>query len=215
MLEQAYPAAVATSLAFGGLRLSNLLYDHGVANSLSRYVAPILGGVAFLVAVLWLDAWTATVLSGAMALFILAVRLGFRQRLRGVRGILPSQAWSEVTYALGGTAALAIGWGLLGDRWLAFAPIAFMAWGDSIAGLARATMWHRRVASTWPSIAMLGTCLVAAAVFQPYWIGAIGAIVAVAAERRRPMVHALWDDNLHVVAMSLAVMGVLARVTGI
>ena len=215
MLEQAYPAAVATSLAFGGLGLSNLLYDRGVANSLSRYVAPILGGVAFLVAVLWLDAWTATVLSGAMALFILAVRLGFRQRLRGVRGNLPSQAWSEVTYALGGTVALAIGWGLLGDRWLAFAPIAFMAWGDSIAGLARATMWHRRVASTWPSIAMLGTCLVAAAVFQPYWIGAIGAIVAAAAERRRPMVHALWDDNLHVVAMSLVVMGVLARVSGV
>ncbi len=103
----------------------------------------------------------------------------------------------------------------LGDRWLAFAPIAFMAWGDSIAGLARATMLHRRVASTWPSIAMLGTCLAVAAVFQPYWIGAIGAIVAAAAERRRPMVHALWDDNLHVVAMSLAVMGVLARVPGV
>jgi len=215
MLEQAYPAAVATSLAFGGLGLSNLLYDRGVANSLSRYVAPILGGVAFLVAVLWLDAWTATVLSGAMALFILAVRLGSRRGLRGVRGNLPTQAWSEVTYPMAGTVALAIGWGLLGDRWLAFAPIAFMAWGDSIAGLARATIWHSRVASTWPSIAMLGTCLVAAAVFQPYWIGAIGAIVAAAAERRRPMVHALWDDNLHVVAMSLAVMWVLARVPGI
>jgi len=199
----------------GGLRLSNLLYDHGVANSLSRYVAPILGGVAFLVAVLWLDAWIATVLSGAMALFILAVRLGFRQRLRGVRGTLPSQAWSEVTYALGGTVALAIGWGLLGDRWLAFAPIAFMAWGDSMAGLARATLWHRRGASTWPSVAMLGVCLASAALYQPYWIGVIGAIVAAAAERRRPMVHALWDDNMHVVAMSLTVMGVLARVSGV
>lgn len=45
----------------------------------------------------------------------------------GVKGNLPSQAWSEVTYALGVTAALALGWGLLGDRWLAFLPIAFMA----------------------------------------------------------------------------------------
>ncbi len=97
----------------------------------------------------------------------------------------------------------------------ASALIAFMAWGDSIAGLARATIWHRRVASTWPSVAMLGTCLAAAASYHPYWIGVIGAIVAAAAERRRPMVHALWDDNMHVVAMSLAVMGVLARVSGV
>ena len=215
MLEQAFAVGGSASVAIAGLMASNLLYDRGVANTLSRYVAPVLGGVAFLVAVLWLDAWTATALSGAMALFILAVRLGFRRGLRGVRGNLPSQAWSEVTFALGGTAALALGWGLLGDRWLAFLPIAFMAWGDSIAGLIRATILHRRVASTWPSIAMLGTCLAAAAVFQPYWIGAIGAFVATAAERRRPMVHPLWDDNLHVIATSLGVMAALSRVPGV
>ncbi len=58
---------------------------------------------------------------------------------------------------------------------------------------------------------MFGVCLAAAALYQPYWIGAIGAIVAAAAERRRPTVHALWDDNLHVVVVSLGVMGVLAR----
>lgn len=122
MLEQ--PLAVSGSLAVAmiGLAASNLLYDRRVANSISRYVAPILGGVAFLVAVLWLETWTAPVLAGAMTLFILAVRLGFRRGLRGVKGDLPSQAWSEVTYALAGTAALAVGWGLLGDRWLAFAP---------------------------------------------------------------------------------------------
>ena len=215
MLEQAFAVGGIASVAVAGLMASNLLYDRGVANSQSRYVAPILGGVAFLVAVLWLDVWTATVLSGAMALFILAVRLGFRRGLRGVRGNLPSQAWSEVTYAMAGTASLAVGWGLLGDRWLAFLPIAFMAWGDSIAGLARATICHKKRASLWPSVAMFGVCLAATALYQPYWIGALGAIVATAAERRRPMVHALWDDNVHVVALSLAVMGVLAKVPGI
>jgi len=210
MLVQAFAVSGSVTVALVGLVASNLLYDRGVANSLSRYVAPIFGGVAFLVAVLWLDVWTATVLAGAMALFILAVRLGFRRGLRGVRGNLPTQAWSEVTYALGGTAALAIGWGLLGDRWLAFAPIAFMAWGDSIAGLARATIWHRRVASPWPSIAMLAVCLAVAALFEPYWIGAIGAIVAVAAERRRPIVAPVWDDNVNVVVASLGVMALLS-----
>ena len=39
-----------------------------------------------------------------------------------------------------GTAALAIGWGLLGDRWLGFLLIPFVAWGDSAAGLARVTL---------------------------------------------------------------------------
>ena len=62
---------------------------------------------------------------------------------------------------------------------------------------------------------MLGVCLAAAALFQPYWIGALGALVATAAERRRPMMLIIWDDNLNVVAMSLAVMGALARVPGI
>jgi hypothetical protein len=212
-MGQAFVLSGVVLFAITGLVVSNSLYDRGVPNTVSRCAAPVLGGTAYLFAVLWLDAWTATVLSGAMAMLIPALRLGFRRGLRGVRGSLPTQAWSEVTYALAGTGALAVGWGLLGDRWLAFLPIAFMAWGASIAGLARATMWHRREASAWPSIAMLGTCLAAAALFQPYWIGAIGAIVAAAAERRRPMVHALWDDNLHVVAMSLAVMGVVARVS--
>ena len=210
MLEQAFAVSGCVTVALVGLVASNLLHDRGVTNSLSRYVAPILGGVAFLVAVLWLDIWTATVLSCAMALFILAVRLGFRRGLRGVEGNLPTQAWAEVTYAMGGTASLAAGWGVLGDRWLAFLPIAFMAWRDSTAGLLRATIWRGNLASIWPSVAMLGVCLAAAAFYQPYWIGALGALVATAAERRRPMVLRVWDDNLHVVAASLAVMGALA-----
>jgi len=209
MLEQVFTVSGCVTVALVGLVASNVLYDRGVANSQTRYAAPILGGVAYLAAVLWLGAWTATALSGAMALFILAVRLRFRRGLRGVRGNLPSQAWSEVAYAIAGTASLAVGWGLLGDRWLAFLPIAFMAWGDSVAGLLRASPWRGNIGSLWPSVAMLGVCLAAAILFQPYWIGALGALIAAAAERRRPMVHALWDDNLHVVVMSLAVMGVL------
>ena len=163
MLEQAYAVGGVTILASAGLVASNLLYDRGVANALSRYVAPILGGVAFLVAVLWLDPWTAASLSGVLTLCILALRLGFRRGLRGVEGNLPTQAWAEVSYALAGTASLVVGWGLLGDRWLAFLPIAFMAWGDSIAGLARATIWRGNVASIWPSVAMLVVCIAAAA----------------------------------------------------
>ena len=215
MLGQAFAVSGIVMLAFAGLVVSNFVYDRGVSSSRSRYLAPILGGAAFLVAVLWLDAWTAITLSGILTLFILVLRVGFRGGLRGVRGNLPTQAWAEVTYAAAGTASLAVGWGLLGDRWLAFLPIGFMAWGDSVAGLLRASLWRSNVASLWPSVAMCGVCLAAAALFQPYWIGALGALVATAAERRRPRLLTLWDDNLHVVALSLAVIGALVMVLGV
>ena len=114
---------------------------------------------------------------------------------------------------MAGTLSLALGWGVLGDRWLAFAPIAFMAWGDNVAGLARATVWRGSVASMWLSVGMLGVCLSAAALFQPYWIGAIGALVATAAERYGPRALILRDDNLPIVATSLTVMGILMSIT--
>lgn len=214
MLGQVYAVSGVTVLALAGLAGSNFAYDRGVPSTMSRYLAPVIGGFAFLVAVLWLDVWAAVTLSGVLGLLILALRLGFRRGLRGVEGNRPAQDWAEVTFALAGTASLALGWGLLGDKWLGFLPMAFMAWGDSLCGLARATRWHNNVASLYPSVAMLGVCLAAAAVFQPYWIGATGAVVAVAAERRRPMVWKVWDDNLNVVAASLAVMAVLAAVMG-
>lgn len=210
-MEQAFALSGIVTLALVGLVASNVMYDRGVPNSMSRYAAPLLGGFAFLAAVLWLDAWTATALSGAIALFILALKLGYRRGLRGVRGDRSTQAWAEVTYALAGTVSLAVGWGLLGDRWLAFLPIAFMAWGDSMAGFLRASLWRGNVVSFWPSVAMAGVCLIAAALYQPYWIGALGAFVATVAERHRPRALRLWDDNLHVVALSLTVMWVLAR----
>ncbi len=209
MWYQAWVITAIVLLALLGLAASNFLHDRGTNDYLSRRVPAVFGGVAFLVAVLWLDPWTAVTLSGVMTLFILVLRLGFRRGLRGVRGSLPAEAWAEITYLMVGTAGLAIGWGLLGDKWLAFVPIAFMAWGDSAAGLVRATTWGRNVPSIWPSFAMLGVCLVAAGLFQPYWIGAAGAVIATAAERLVPRSATVWDDNLNVVPASLAVMGAL------
>lgn len=107
---------------------------------------------------------------------------------------------------MAGAASIAVGWGLLGDRWLAFVPIAFMAWGDNAAGIVRAGFLTGRERDPWPSTAMLAVCLGAAALYQPYWIGALGAVAATAAERFRPIAHPLWDDNWAIVAASLSVM---------
>ena len=211
MWSEAYAASGVVTLATVGLLASNILFDKGLDSSLSRRVPGALGGFAYLIAVLWLDPWTAISLSAALGILIIVLRLGFRRRLRGVAGNLPTQALAEITFPIAGTAALAIGWGLLGNRWLAFVPIAFMAWGDNVAGLVRAYTWDRNVMSVWPSIAMFGVCLLAANLFHPYWIGALGALVATLSERYRPMVTPLWDDNLHVVAISLAVMAVLVK----
>ena len=209
-MNQSYAATAVVLLAIGGLAASNVLHDRGVPNRVSRVVAPVIGGGAFLIAVLWLDFSTAITVSGAMALFIIVLRLGFRRGLRGVRGELRSQAWAEVTYVIAGTAGLAIGWGLLGDRWLAFVPIAFMAWGDSTVGLTRSTILRGELARVWPSVAMLCVCLGVAVLYQPYWIGATGALAATAAERFRPTAHAIWDDNWAVVGAALGLMGLLS-----
>lgn len=211
MLYQAYAVSAIVLLALAGLVASNLMFDRGVDPSLSRRVPGALGGVAFLASVLWLNPWVAVTVSAVLTLFILALRLGFRRGLRGVRGSFSTQAYAEVTFPLAGTISLAVGWGLLGDKWLAFVPIAFMAWGDNVAGLARATIWRGYRARTWPSIAMLGVCLATAVLFEPFWMGAAGALTATAAERFRPTAPRAWDDNLLVVALSLAVMGVLVK----
>jgi len=149
---------------------------------------------------------TLAVVLTAMLVVLKAFR---RTALRGVQGELASQAWSEITFGLAGVASLVVGWGWLGDPWLGFLPIAFMAWGDSTAGLARATLWRSNPASVWPSLGMAAVCLGAAFLYQPYWIGAVGAVVATISERKRPRLGVWWDDNAQVVAVSLTTMVIL------
>ena len=215
-MNQVSAVMVVVLVALSGLVASNFLYDRGAPNSLPRRAAHVLGGVAFLVAVLWLDAWTAITLASVLTGCVVVLRLGLRRELRGVSRSGPARGWAEIAYPLAGTFSLAVGWGLLGDRWLAFLPIAFMAWGDSAAGLVRAVIWRGKTEFVLPSVTMLGVCLLAAALFESYGIGALGAIVATIAERFRMVAHKVWGDNWVpddpvIVATSLTVMGVLAR----
>ncbi len=210
----AIPVAGVVGLALFGVAGSNFLRDRGFPASLTRRFAPVVGGLAYLACVLWLDAWTAVGVSAAMTVLIGVLRFGFRGWLRGVRGTHSAQAWAELTYPIAGTLSLAVGWGILGHRWLAFTPIAFMAFGDTAAGLARDATSTDRAPTMLSMSAMLVVCLIAAAiVFRPVWIGAIGAVVATLAERFRPGVLGWWDDNTYIVAASLAVLATLLAVT--
>jgi len=206
MANQIYATGVVVMLAFIGIAGSNYLDDHKVPHWLSRRFAPVAGGLAYLVAVLWLKAYIAISVTGILTILIAVLRLGFRRGLRGVRGNHRNQDWAEITYPVAGTLSLVVGWGIFGDRWLAFLPVAFMAWGDSIAGLARDTIWHNHPVSIWPLVAMLVVCLGAAALYHPYWVGAAGAVIGTVAERYRPGGFRFWDDNLNIVAASLITM---------
>ena len=209
----ALPVLGVVALALFGVKGSNFLRDRGFPNSLTRRFAPVIGGLAYLACVALLDVWTAVATSAVITVFITVVRMMFRSGLRGVRGTHSAQALAEITYPLAGTLSLVVGWGILGNKWLGFVPTAFMAWGDTAAGLVRDTTSPNRSPTIVSMLAMLVVCVGTAAIFfRPLWIGVMGGVVATLAERFRPGIFGFWDDNIYIVASSLAVMAVLLRV---
>lgn len=211
MWQETCAVGGVVGLALAGLIGSKVMRGRRVPAFWARRAASALGGLAYLIAVLWLDVAIALAVLGALTFLILILRITGRAALQGVQGSRSSQAWSEVTYPVAGTLSLAVGWGLLGDRWLGFTPVAFMAWGDNACGLVRDTCgdW---IARAWPSAAMFAVCLGVAALVNPYWLGALGAVAATVAERFRPLVP-IWDDNLNLVATSLVVMALVSKIT--
>jgi len=109
---------------------------------------------------------------------------------------------------------MSIGWGVFDDKWLAFLPVAFIAWGDDAAGLSRDTIFKGRQSRIWPSAIMLISCTGIAFIYHPFWIGAVGAVTATIAERFRINTIRFWDDNINVVVFSLTVMVILASIAG-
>ena len=205
-------ATIATGVALmvgAGLVLSNLLRDLGAPRAFARYVAPWFAGAAFLIAAFFLEPGVAIPLAIALTIVMVALKLFRSSALRGVEGRFTSQTWAEITFSVAGVTSLAIGWGLLGNPWLGFLPLAFMAWGDTASGLTRSMLPRSKAGSVWPSLAMVTACLAVALLYQPYWIGAVGAVAATLAERKQPTVGPWWDDNTQEVAVSLTLMSIL------
>jgi len=193
-----------------GLYLANYFYDKGVEQYISRKVGHGVGGFAFLLfAYLFSSAWWPIIVAGGFTLLLGGARLIKPKAFRGVGGTGRQHALAEVFFPAIGTVALGVGWGWLGNPWLAIVPILYMAWGDMVTGLVRSHIYQREVKGNWGSVAMLFTCLLVAYFFEPYWIGAVGAIIATLVERFTPLSRGLIDDNWTIVASSLLVMGVL------
>ncbi|GAH89041.1 unnamed protein product, partial [marine sediment metagenome] len=98
--------------------------------------------------------------------------------------------------------------GLFDKPWLAIIPLCFMGGGDAITGLIRSKVYGREVKGNWGSVGMLITCLILAYFIQPYWIGAIGAVTAVVAEKYTKTTKYI-DDNLSIPLSSAFVMALL------
>ncbi|GAH37032.1 unnamed protein product, partial [marine sediment metagenome] len=92
--------------------------------------------------------------------------------------------------------------------WLAIVPLMFMGAGDAITGLIRSKVYGREVKGVIGSMGMLVVCLTLAYFIEPYWIGSVGAVTAVIAEKYTKTTKYV-DDNLTIPLASAAVMGLL------
>ena len=203
-------AILIAGAAILGLYLANLFYDTKVIpHHVSRKLGHLGGCVGFLLCpFLFSSFWWPLILTTAFTILLLCARWRKPTLFRGVGGSGRLQALAEVHYPATGIIIIAIGWGVMGEPWLAIVPLAFMGGGDAITGLIRNRVYSREVKGNWGSLGMLLVCLTLAYFLKPYWLGAAGAITAVLFEKFTPTRHYL-DDNLTVPLASFAVMAAL------
>ncbi len=191
------------------LHISNVAFDYGVPNYLSRKTAHMAGAAGFLLCpLLFTTFWWPFLMAVGFTAVLLCGRI-FRPRLfRGVGGSGRQHAIAEVHFP--GTAIVLIGvvWGILHQPWLAIVPLAFLGAGDGITGIVRSWVYGLEVKGLWGSAAMLAVCLLLAYFIRPYWVGAAGAVAATLAEKFTKT-SSYIDDNFTIPLFSAVVMGVL------
>jgi len=195
--------------ALVGLYLANLFYDYNIPQYISRKLGHLGGCVGFLLCPLLFSSfwWPLVLTTGFTALFLYA-RWMKPRTFRGVGGSGRPEALAEIHFPATGIITIGICWGLLGEPWLAIVPLLFMGGGDAITGLIRSKVYGKEIKGNWGSVGMLAVCLIFAYFIHPYWIGAVGAVNAVVAERFTKTTRYV-DDNLTIPLSSAVVMGVL------
>jgi len=206
-------AILITGAVLVGLYLANYFYDKGVEQYISRKVGHGVGGMGLLLcAFIFSSPWWPLILAGGFTLLLGGARFIKPDSFRGVGGTGRRHAFAEVYFPAAATISLGVGWVWLGNPWLALVPILYMAWGDMLTGIVRSRIYGREMKGNIGSVAMIVVCLFIAYFFKPYWIGAVGAIVATIAERFTPVSKGIFDDNYTIVLSSLLVMSLLTTV---
>ena len=192
-----------------GLYLANLFYDFNIPQYISRKLGHLGGCVGFLLCpLLFSTFWWPLILTTGFTVLLLYARLFRPKTFRGVGGSGRPQALAEIHFPATGIVLIGVLWGIFNQPWLAIVPLCFMGAGDAITGLIRSKVYGREVKGNYGSLGMLITCLVLAYFIQPYWIGVLGAVTAVIAEKYT-RTSKYVDDNLTIPLSSALVMALL------
>jgi len=202
-------ALLIAGAALLGLYLANLFWDAGIPHHVSRKLGHLGGCVAFLLSpFLFSSFWWPLILTTGFTALLLYARWKRPHTFRGTGGSGRPHALAEIHFPATGIVLIGVLWGVLGEPWLAIVPLCFMGGGDALTGLIRNKIYHREVKGNWGSVGMLITCLILAYFIQPYFIGVLGAVIAVIAEKYTKTTKYI-DDNLTIPLASAFVMGVL------
>jgi len=202
--------------ALVGLWISNILFDLKVPHYTSRKIGHAAGGLGFLLcALLFSSGWWTFAIATAFLIMLWGARFIKPETFRGVGGTgRPTEAMAEVWFPLASLPVIGIGWIWLDKPLVAISCLLFMAWGDCVTGLVRSQVYGKAVKGLWGSVAMFVVCLIIAWAFiSPFWVGAVGALVATITEWACGDVGVIkpLDDNLMIPLVSAAtVFGILA-----
>ena len=192
-----------------GLYLANYFYDSKIPQYISRKIGHLAGCIAFMFLPFLFSSWVwPLVLTIGFTILLLYAKLFRPSTFRGVGGSGRTDAFAEIHFPAAGMILVGILWGVFNHPWLAVVPLAFMGGGDAITGIIRARVYGREVKGNWGSFGMIISCLLLAYFIQPYWIGALGAVVATLAERYTKTSKFI-DDNLTIPLVSALVMSLL------
>ena len=208
MLIELLKAVFFSAFVVFALFASNFLYDKTKNFVYSRKLAHSLVGVAVL-STLWL--FDSPVVPLALSLVILAVFITTHTR-EVFYGVAKRGRLSEIYFASSCAVCFAA-WYLV-DPKIAVASTLFLAWGDGITGLVRWWTDKRHAKTLSGTAANLVACSLIALLVTPYWVGAVGVVVAVVLEHLCGDVGRVrWlDDNLAMPLGALIVMGGLTWV---
>jgi dolichol kinase len=214
MLNEIPYVLLITGAVMIGLYLANLIYDTGmIAHHVSRKFGHLGGCVGYmLIPFVFSSFWWPLILTSGFTALLLYARWKRPATFRGTGGSGRPQALAEIHFPAISIPIIAVGWGYLHQPWLAIVPLLFMAGGDSITGLIRNRLYKREMKGWWGSLGMFFACLLLAYFFKPYWISAVGAVIAVIAERYTPAIKRGWfmiDDNLTIPLFSFIAMALL------
>ena len=198
-----------------GIWISNITYDLGVPNYISRKIGHGAGGLAFLASYFLSSAGWPIIVAAGFSILLLIAHLVKPDILRGVGGSgRSSSSMAEVWFPMVAVPVFAVSWLWFDKPAVAVACLLFMAWGDAVTGLVRSQVYHKPVKGLWGSFAMFCICLVISWVFiQPFWIGIVGSIIAVIVEWAFGDVGLIkWaDDNWAIPLFSMGtILGLMA-----